>query len=203
MESPLSFNSTENFRKKLLVRNLQPYKVEGFYNYSEELPQKEIQIVDYSIIDSPALDFIQNLKEPELIGLNKYSQVGGFGNIVSINDNLGGLSNFGEYKVNLTINNQLESNGQVQENLLRVLNKYNPENVSIGFGDSVIFDTTSIGSNQGEYDYFTSQPNISTEQSQVLAYVANIYGPENQPNGYFSESDTMLKKSCTPITETV
>jgi len=184
MESPLSFNSTENFRKKLLVRNLQPYKVEGFYNYSEELPQKEIQIVDYSIIDSPALDFIQNLKEPELIGLNKYSQVGGFGNIVSINDNLGGLSNFGEYKVNLTINNQLESNGQVQENLLRVLNKYNPENVSIGFGDSVIFDTTSIGSNQGEYDYFTSQPNISTEQSQVLAYVANIYGPENQPNGF-------------------
>ena len=189
MESPLSFNSTENFRKKLLVRNLQPYKVEGFYNYSEELPKKEIQIVDYSIIDSPALDIIQNLKEPELIGLNKYSQVGGFGNIVSINDNLGSLSNFGEYKVNLTVNSLLENYGQLQENLLRVLNKYNPENVTMGFGDSVTFNTSSLGSNQGEYDYFSSQPNITTEQSQILSYVANIYGPENLPNGFGSVVD--------------
>ena len=30
MQSPLSFDSTENFRKKLLVKNLEPYNSDGF-----------------------------------------------------------------------------------------------------------------------------------------------------------------------------
>jgi hypothetical protein len=194
MESPLSFNSTENFRKRLITKNLKPYKVDGFYSYSDQLPNSEIQFRDYSIIDSPPIEFYQDLKEPDLIGLNKYSQPGGFGVIVPINTNLNKFSNFGEYKPTSAINSELEIKGDTQENLLRVLNKYNPENISVGFGDSFSFELKTLGSNHGEYDYFASAPNITTEQSQVIAYVANVYGPENQPNGFGSEVDININK---------
>jgi hypothetical protein len=188
MESPLSFNSTENFRKKLITRNLRPYKVEGYFSYSEQLPISEIQIVDYSIIDSPPINFYQELKEPELIGLNKYSQKGGFGEVVAINTNLNAFSNFGEYDAynqSIANNSSLEQKGDQQENLLRVLNKFNPENVSLGFGEPIIINVNKgTQSNFGEYSFTASAPNITTEQSQIISYLANEYGPEGKVNGF-------------------
>ena len=52
MESPLSFDSTENFRKKLLLKNLKPYKVDGFYSPAEKVTSREFSVNDYSVIDS-------------------------------------------------------------------------------------------------------------------------------------------------------
>jgi hypothetical protein len=45
MESPLSFNSSENFRKKLLVRNLQPYSVNGVFNVPKLENKKESKLL--------------------------------------------------------------------------------------------------------------------------------------------------------------
>ena len=45
MESPLSFNSSENFRKKLLVRNLQPYSVDGVFSAPKLENKKEIVLL--------------------------------------------------------------------------------------------------------------------------------------------------------------
>ena len=47
--SPLSFDSTENFRKKLLVKNLQPYNSDGFTPASQP-GQSEIIINDIGVI---------------------------------------------------------------------------------------------------------------------------------------------------------
>jgi len=101
---------------------------------------------------------------------------------------LNAFSNFGEYNAynqSIANNSQLEQKGDQQENILRVLNKFNPENVSLGFGDPIIINVNKgTQSNFGEYSFTASAPNITTEQSQIIAYVANEYGPENKVNGF-------------------
>ena len=64
MPSPLSFDSTENFRKKLLVKNLQPYNSDGFVPNSSP-GEKEFNLNDQAVVDSA---------EVEVIGLNVASQ---------------------------------------------------------------------------------------------------------------------------------
>ena len=88
MESPLSFDSTENFRKKLLLKNLKPYKVDGFYSPTEIVTNREFFVTDNSVVDTTSLDITSKLIEPTLIGQNKYTpQSGNFGEIVNINLN--------------------------------------------------------------------------------------------------------------------
>ena len=52
MESPLSFDSSENFRKKLLVRNLKPYSVDQSFNSSDVPGISDITLIDYKYHDS-------------------------------------------------------------------------------------------------------------------------------------------------------
>ena len=63
MESPLSFNSTENFRKKLLAKNLPPYNVDSSFTANGNPAVSEFNIVDYSIIDSDTIENIGNVQE--------------------------------------------------------------------------------------------------------------------------------------------
>jgi len=231
MESPLSFDSTENFRKKLLLKNLKPYKVDGFYASSDGSVNTEIVLIDYSVIDEQTVDVTAKQIEPRLIGLNKYTPIGGtFGDLVSINLNLNSQTNFGNYSYiqsegsklesfgrqkevesivqnqygpegqqskttvtpNLNFQNkanegnygypdsvgsEIELEGDKQEKLSRVLNKYSPSNIQNGYGDSVLFPLLVIGSNQGDYLYVSNGPNLTTSQSQDSAYVTNLYGP--------------------------
>ena len=231
MESPLSFDSTENFRKKLLLKNLKPYKVDGFYASNDGSVNTEIVLIDYSVIDEQTVDVTAKQIEPRLIGLNKYTPIGGtFGDLVSINLNLNSQTNFGNYSYiqsegsklesfgrqkevesivqnqygpegqqskttvtpNLNFQNkanegnygypdsvgsEIELEGDKQEKLSRVLNKYSPSNIQNGYGDSVLFPLLVIGSNQGDYLYVSNGPNLTTSQSQDSAYVTNLYGP--------------------------
>ena len=98
MESPLSFDSTENFRKKLLVRNLKPYKVENGFTSNDIVAPNQYQIVDYSVIDSPSVEVIGEIQESSLYPLNKYGPQDktSYGNTVNINLNLNTQTNFGE-----------------------------------------------------------------------------------------------------------
>jgi hypothetical protein len=237
MESPLSFDSTENFRKKLLLKNLKPYKVDGFYVSNDGSKNTEIVLIDYSVIDEQTVDVEAKLQEPKLIGLNKYTPIGGtFGELISINLNLNSETNLGNYtyiqsegsklqnfgrikELELIVQNQygpegqqskttvtpnlnfqtkanegnygysdslgsdVELEGDKQEKLLRVLNKYSPSNIQNGYGDSVLFPLLTIGSNQGDYQYVSDGPNLTTIQSQDNAYTSNLYGP----NGGFDD----------------
>ena len=129
MESPLSFNSTENFRKKLLLRNLKPYKVDDSFVADQNVNTREFQIVDYSVVDSPNVEDIGNIQEASLYPLNKYGPTNTnstYGNTVQINLNLNTQSNFGTYWYSDSIGSKLELIGDIQENLLFVKNLYGP-----------------------------------------------------------------------------
>ena len=90
MESPLSFDSTENFRKKLLVRNLKPYNVPGGFSSNEIGSIREFNIVDYSVIDSESIERIGDRQEKILYTNNKYGPTSfnnSYGDTVNINLN--------------------------------------------------------------------------------------------------------------------
>ena len=91
MESPLSFNSSENFRKKLLVRNLPPYKVENAFSSEEKPGSIEFSVNDLVPTDSLSVEQIGNKQEQILFPINQYGPQNGsneYGETVSINDNL-------------------------------------------------------------------------------------------------------------------
>ena len=235
MESPLSFDSTENFRKRLLLKNLKPYKVDGFYGPIDKASTKEISLADYSVIDTTSLDTTSKLIEPSLIGQNKYTPGSeGFGQMISININKGTqtnngvydysksffsiLENFGKNKeTELLVQNQygpegqqskttvtpninfqtksnegnygysdsikssLETRGNELERFLRVLNKYGPEKGAGQYGDSVLFEVKTLGTNTGEYRNQTdAQGSLLETEGQlqeIILYTKNKYGP--------------------------
>ena len=235
MESPLSFDSTENFRKRLLLKNLKPYKVDGFYGPIDTVSTKEISLADYSVIDTTSLDTTSKLIEPSLIGQNKYTPGSeGFGQMISININKGTqtnngvynysksffsiLENFGKNKeTELLVQNQygpegqqskttvtpninfqtksnegnygysdsikssLETRGNELERFLRVLNKYGPEKGAGQYGDSVLFEVKTLGTNTGEYRNQTdAQGSLLETEGQlqeIILYTKNKYGP--------------------------
>ena len=72
MESPLSFNSSENFRKKLLVRNLPPYKVDNAFSNQSKPGSSEVSINDLTPIDTPSVEQIGNQQEQILLPINQY-----------------------------------------------------------------------------------------------------------------------------------
>jgi outer membrane protein OmpA-like peptidoglycan-associated protein len=127
MASPLSFDATENFRRKLLNRNLEPYGVTGAFSPKSRPGSGELVLTDLPVFDSLSVEQI----------------------------------------------------GDQQEDLLVVLNKYGPEDV-VGFGDIVdINKNKGTQSNQGNYDYFASEPPKTTQQSITDAFIKNEYGPED------------------------
>ncbi len=83
--SPLSFDSTENFRKKLLVKNLQPYNSDGFSPASQP-GQSEIIINDIGVIDSQEVEVIGSNEGNYAYVKNQYGPEGGFGSPKSIDD---------------------------------------------------------------------------------------------------------------------
>jgi len=85
MQSPLSFDSTENFRKKLLVKNLEPYNSDGFTPASQP-GQSQIDINDVGVIDSQEVETIGSTENTSLYVKNQYGPEGGFGEPKSIDD---------------------------------------------------------------------------------------------------------------------
>jgi len=100
MPSPLSFSSTENFRKKLLIRNLQPYTYPGAFTPNSQPATGDLVINDLAVYDTPSLVDIGDAQEKKLYVKNPYGPENGFdgyGDIVDINDDKGTQSNLGEY----------------------------------------------------------------------------------------------------------
>lgn len=85
MPSPLSFNSTENFRKKLLVRNLPPFDDDGF-NPTTSPGQSELELTNFSVIDSAQVEEIGEQEEVRLYINNQYGPSGGYDDPYSVQD---------------------------------------------------------------------------------------------------------------------
>lgn len=196
MESPLSFDSTENFRKKLLLKNLKPYKVDGFYSPAEKTTNKEFSLVDYSVIDTIPLDNTAKLIENTLIGQNKYTpETDGFGNMVSINVNKGTQTNNGVYEYSKTFFSTLGNFGKNKEIELMVQNQYGPEGQQSKstITPNLNFQTKA---NEGNYGYTDSiRSNLETKGNELERFlrVLNKYGPEKQGGQYGDSVEFELK----------
>lgn len=94
MPSPLDFPSSEFFRKKLVVRNLVPYKKSYAFSPPQnyEVVQRDLSVVDSNdaLIDTPVL-------ANQLYPLNQYGADGGFTQIANPNTLNNTNSNEGEY----------------------------------------------------------------------------------------------------------
>jgi len=186
MQSPLSFNHTENFRKKLLVRNLKPYKVNQIFSTTDTPAQYEYNIVDYSVIDSPSLEEIGNKQEGVLLVQNKYgppeTNLDFYGSTVQINLNLNKETNQGKYGYPKTVKSKLEIVGNTQETFLYVKNLYGPQNKK-EYGDTVIINKLyQPSTNLGEYDYsdsLGSKLELKGNEKEITLYALNKYGPQN------------------------
>ena len=186
MESPLSFNSSENFRKKLLVRNLQPYSVDGVFSAPKLENKKEIVLVDYSVSDSPEIDKEQKNQEKKLISKNKYNPNSGFGDVININIDRNYETNFGNYGYKNTINSNLESIGDRTEKLLYVQNLYGPVDFSSSYGGTVnINQNLTTNTNLGLYGFnltFGSKLETFAIQKEIELIVKNRYNPTENDN---------------------
>ena len=187
MESPLSFNSSENFRKKLLLRNLRPYGVEGFYQGNDSKKNTEVSIIDYSVIDSPSIELEANIQEPRLIGLNKYTPLDGdFGNIININKNLGTQTNFGNYSFTQSVSSPLEIFGKRTEKEQLVKNQYSKDN---GENKNTVNPNVNkqTKANEGNYGYpdsINSDLEKKGNELEKFLRVLNKYGPTKTANGF-------------------
>jgi hypothetical protein len=181
MESPLSFDSTENFRKKLLVKNLQPYSVDGSFA-SSKINKKEITLVDNSVSDSPDISVEQKKQEERLTKQYKFNSGGEFGNVIQININKGTETNGGLYGFKNTEGSKLEVIGDNSEKLLYVQNIYGPTQFSNSFGNPVnINKNTNKITNEGLYGFektFGSNLEVIGDVKENELIIKNQYGPD-------------------------
>ena len=192
MDSPLSFNSSENFRKRLLTRNLKPYRIDGVFNFGDIAQIKEFQIVDYAVKDSNDVSIIGNTQEKELYKQNKYGPENSnstYGDTIRINVNLNVDTNFGIYGFKNSLGSQLEKIGDGQEKLLYVNNIYGPTEFSTSYGGTVeINKNLQLDVNKGKYGYplavGSDLEKIGDNKEKELI-VTNLYKPLDTNNkGY-------------------
>ena len=200
MESPLSFNSSENFRKKLLVRNLPPYKVDNAFSNQSKPGSSEVTINDLTPIDTPNVEQIGNQQEQILLPINQYgpqTNTGEYGNIVPINDNLNYKPNEGEYGYPDTIGSDLETIGNNTEKQIIIKNVYKPENGLSDFGSTAWYINndkviTTVG--EGEYsvqDTIGSGLETTANNDRPILITNNQYGPQTPNNTLVSINNNL------------
>jgi hypothetical protein len=191
MESPLSFNSSENFRKKLLVRNLPPYKVDNAFSNESKPGSSEFTFNDLSTVDSPSVEQIGDKQEKLLLPINQYGPQTpnkDYGSVVTINDNQNYKTNEGEYGYPDTIGSDLETIGNNTEKQIIIKNVYRPENGLSDFGSTAWYINndkviTTIG--EGEYtvqDTVGSGLETTANTDRPTLITNNQYGPQTLSN---------------------
>ena len=86
MSSELTFDATENFRRRLLIRNLEPYK-EG-YKGNDSPGSSEFSLKDLGVVDSTRVTELQVNEEAKKRAFisNQYGPEGGFKDLIDITD---------------------------------------------------------------------------------------------------------------------
>jgi hypothetical protein len=188
MDSPLSFDSTENFRKKLLSINLPPYRINGETGFNDKPATNEIVLVDYSVIDSPNVEDIGDKQERILITKNQYGPGSSdFGTSVDINVDKNTNSNEGPYGLSTTIGSKLEKNGDYQETLLYVENIYVPKINGFNYGNTR-YDINNNQQKANKNDVYDITDTFNNELEQVgnskeiELKPKNIYNPTGRPD---------------------
>lgn len=158
MPSPLSYQSSQEFRKKLLVRNLKPYKVEGFYTSNISQPTSEVILRDEGVYDSPDDLIGTDIFSQILYPLNAFGPEGGYrvvNNVTGLNNT---KSNLGEYDYQ---DATLPESSLQYQNKIPTKNKYSSDQL-------FSFET----------DYIQLKPEFETYWSPI-SFVPSTYTPSN------------------------
>ena len=147
MSSPLSFNSTEGFRKKLLVRNLKAYGNANF-TANSNAGTTEYNVNDYSVVDTPSLEDTGIVESKNLYKINEFGPDGGYNGFVDININQQTTANLGEFDYTSSAPSKTTPESR-KEAYIR--NVFGPEGGYNGFVDININQQTTA--NLGEFDY--------------------------------------------------
>jgi len=189
MESPLSFDATENFRKKLLSINLPPYKTKGGPSFNDKVAENEIILLNYSVTDTPSVEDIGEQQERILITKNQYGPEDiSYGNTITINDDKNYKSPEGLYNLSKTINNQLERDSQNQETLLYIKNIYVPNSGGQDYGISRYDINNDLQkSNKNDIyditDTFSNKLEQVGNQQEIILKDKNVYFPNGTDYG--------------------
>ena len=182
--SPLSFVSSQEFRKTLLGRNLKPYKVTGFFSPISNDRGRETILRDIGVTDSPD-DFVStNRFANNLYPLNNYGPEGGYNDVV-FNNKLGDKPNQGEYSPNDTV---LDLVNEFYIDAAYIENIYGPIG---GFNSMVVID--NIQNNNKLYlPYYNLAP-ISFVPSTYSAYNIFLSKDALGSNGLVSQDSYLAK----------
>ena len=192
-ESTLSFAGSDLFRKQLLVRNLQPYKVPGVFTPTEPAVNYETNLTVSNVIDSDNSLVSTNVFAENLYPLNEYGPEGGFGQPIGINS------------IASTNNPQGTNQGPYDPNdtVLDIINEFYIESAYVkniwgptgGYKDLVII--TDI---QTPFQYFSpyTDPNyfnFSTYSTYNIVFQPDPLGS----NGLLSQDSKMMKIAATQL----
>jgi hypothetical protein len=143
-DSPLSFSSSENFRKNLVTKNLAPYQVQGVYTPPANDVNYETVLSDTGVIDSPDKLISEDPFVDILYPLNQYGPEGGYEkNITYNNPPLPVSSNDGPYQPTDTV---MDLVNEFFIDTAYVQNQYGPEG---GYQNMIII--TDIQNNNNVY----------------------------------------------------
>jgi len=148
-EEFLSFNNSEQFRKKLVARNLAPYTVQGNINSTQGLQNYPIKLQDNTPSDSESVS-IELYREPAIsTRMNLYGPAGQFFDGAQIIDNtvvpgggnaetnpLGAAQEYGSQSERIVLNNEAFINNA------EVVNRYLP---SEGYEDLFVTSDLILG----------------------------------------------------------
>ena len=154
-ENFLSFNSSEEFRKKLITRNLPPYKVEGVFSQSIGAQNYEYNPQSLNVIDSPDFDRTRQSAD-RLYVLNTFGPDGGFGNSINFNGPpLPVKSNSGPYE---PVETNLDLVNEFYIDVAYTQNMFGPEG-----GFNAMYDVTDIQNNNKVYLPYWSPPSFANK----------------------------------------
>jgi hypothetical protein len=124
MRSLLDFGNSEEFRKKLMLRNLVPYSKSPYYK-TPPFTYEVLPLNDYSVIDSPDYLIDTKVLADKAYVLNQYGRDGGYELVTDVGTLKNDKTNYGEYnfsKANLLINSLPKLNDNIVHNFYSGVN---------------------------------------------------------------------------------
>jgi hypothetical protein len=128
MGSPLSFNATESLRKKLIGRNLVPYRKPGSFTPPGGKQNYEIILDDYSVIDSPDVLIDDDVFVDGLSKLNEFGPNTDYNRNPNYSTLLPREPNKGEYGFYPQYLDAIENYSKTFQKATVVKNRYAPSN---------------------------------------------------------------------------
>jgi hypothetical protein len=192
--SPLSYSSSDSFRKKLIARNLVPYSVPGVYIPPAGATTYPVTLSNYSVENSNDLLISQNPFANNLYPLNEYGPDGG-------------------YQLNINYNGPLVTNNSNQ-------GPYDPTDTVLDLVNEFYIDSAYIQNIYGPVGGFNDLIDVEDSPSQNRIYspywdspsfVPSIYNPyevliSNNPvgsDGSLSQDSYLAKIGITSLKESL